>query len=1827
MILRSGSLFLTLGLSLGGVAAPSIAAAQATPAPVRTTAATVIDSDLLSARRLDFQAADRLYARAVLADDLQAVYARLDALAAQGGAGATRALVLKAVLQWRDGAVEAASDTASSAVERGPDADALMLRGRLLDVQGQSGAAANWYRRARAVSNDAAERALIDQRLAIIGVLGRQPGALTDYARTGDAAAARSAVVLGLLGRPADALALYPDREGKGGANRYGEAIRVADWSIAADRADAPDAAWRAVTAATTAEDRLYALALVVEAFRDRNDLAGAAAYLAAKPNSVETAQTRLDVLLELNRYDEAVGLARTLDSTAAQERLLGVLRAAGRTSDVEAEYARLIKAQPDQPRWSNALAALYLEQGEAERAVGVYRAFFAANRSRPAAQIEAARRMIAMGLGDQARRLLDEASDNAELVAAVRRFEIETAIDQGRNDAAEAGLADLRRVSGRDPVLMMSAAEDYERLGRQDLALATLLDIERAGGALNDEQQSHIAELAFAAGQPQEALRRWRALWAKTELPARKTYLQRLIIRAAQRTGQLDQLGTELEQKIQSGAADQGEVNLLVEIRIEQGDGAGAERAVQTYAERSRAGEVRTLEQLAAVQARLRNTKGLNQTLARLADADPANADGYLRRLVINLLRFPDPDESDAARNARVDALLQRIRAVGRQDDAQAARFAALIYTSAYRLDEALVQYRRALVLAPDDVDALLEYTGALKAQGDYARAAGLLQFKADTATTPAAFVAAVNGLLDLMSASSDADVKPIPADLIQSRLGWARRAAFERILQDGDDVRLSSLVGDIAQDRDDPQTHLRALQASLAVAGDQKPAVLRQLIALTSPGDAGLGDAGLGDARLKAVYGRRLVAMRKPYPPEVYADLAQTFLKQGDAAGAERAFALMGDMGGLVNLDALRGGAYASAGRTAEALASYRLALLQDQDSLDLLTQTAVLMEGAGRNDEASDLYWRAVGLLIQRQPPRLVGDAPPNLDAAQYAPALVEGLILTWPRAETTQRIAQWKTAFAAALASAAPDASSTLLDAPRLALAVAINHRLAVALDDPTLLDMEAPLLQRYGQDAQYLRSLAAVRAGGPDSDPRDWPIADLRRQAKVSGNFNLDLALAFEAEDRTQLKALIAQAIDADKPWREAREAGSYGPQPAMLVSLLMTAADLATPTVIREDLLPALDATPFRDLALFDVYRVDPERFQKLETAAGRRLLADPVLIGLLVTRGNDPLPVAGGAARGRGGVSPLQAMVARFDADGLIGLYEALVERQDQQGEGSALQAPIVGMLLDGDLTPARQARLQTLLLRDIAAERPGLPNSVADFAALLLRLDAPQANRPLLLTAARAAAVRYPDGAMLPKVLEAWFAGDRDGAFEALSGLIEATRAGADSPLQQLAQTRFAAERRRAFDVFLAQPNADREAAARFQRRFLTGALKQPTPDPQMLAAYTRLAAWEPTNVAYVAPLMTLQARAGDFAAAAAAARPYVEAHGDDQEAATALGLALRLSGDEAGATRVAQTASIDLDDADWIGQLATRAATPRSGEGDMLNAFDALWTAYQTRFPQAPAVVALSAPATQATVADGAKPGPLHALNAADRTPAQAAEALRGLWRNTAPRGREDGDAADRQALIDALVDPAATPLLQRPEVIAEIEAELAALSPQSQGRQMRLYDRVARGILAQGDPAGRMAALTARLDGPALRFHDLALYLALADAGERPLSPEAMNGLRRQMQEAAAPSAGLRLVAARVFGRSGDAATAAALVQAALLQTLYPTTDDQSAGDPPLAPGAFVAALAAIPDGRARQSAYGDLKVVFDRQAASPGVARFGDLPPLGASVAR
>ena len=81
----------------------------------------------------------------------------------------------------------------------------------------------------------------------------------------------RAGVVLALTGKPEEALALYKPAED--GNQAFKQLIRIAEWSMAAkDMAKAQESAWGALRSAKLKRDRRYALTVLAEAYRQREE-------------------------------------------------------------------------------------------------------------------------------------------------------------------------------------------------------------------------------------------------------------------------------------------------------------------------------------------------------------------------------------------------------------------------------------------------------------------------------------------------------------------------------------------------------------------------------------------------------------------------------------------------------------------------------------------------------------------------------------------------------------------------------------------------------------------------------------------------------------------------------------------------------------------------------------------------------------------------------------------------------------------------------------------------------------------------------------------------------------------------------------------------------------------------------------------------------------------------------------------------------------------------------------------------------------------------------------------------------------------------------------------------------------------------------------------------------------------------------------------------------------------------------------------------------------------------------------------------------------------
>lgn len=1694
-----------------------------------------------------------------------------------------------------------------------------------LDAEGHLAQALPLYRQARDQAQDAAQRRRLALRVAIAEAV-RRPDTLVAFAAGMPVAQARPiADVLALLGRPQAAFALA----GRGGT--VAEQLARTQWALAAsDAAGARTAAAQAFSAARSVDDKRYALALLVEAYRTGGDLAAALPVLDNLPQDEAVAAARIDVLLELGRYRPAIAAIERTSNADIRRRLTGVLDLAGDAAASEAEYRRLIAADPHDADLYARLAAVYLTRGDEAQAIATYRALFAANRGRPEVLTDGARAMIAMGLQDQAVAMLAGSAGDPAVATATHLFLFETYLDHG--DGAQA-LAELQAVQRSDTAgrLTDAIADGYERLGRPAEALALLRRREAQGPALGYDARVRIAQLAEATGDDADALARWRALWAETSLPARRSYLERQIVALARRMHQLESLAQALAARLDAGTLRPGEIDLLVALRLAQGRPDAAADAVRRYAARSGASEAVVLGRLAQLYGRVRDYDRLEATLRRLVALDPGHRDTHVRQLILTLLRHDDGSGSPAQRQAELDRLMAQLSDAG---DAGTAAFKATVYAQANLDGPALAALRAAVAARPDDADALSRLAAELKRQHRVDEAVSLLQAAADRATATPAFLAAIDALVDTVAGGGAG---------AHDALDWAERRVLERIATDGAGARLLGLLADIAAADADYDLQRRAVEAQVAVAGEQRGYVLRELVTLAGGGVSdGGGVAIIGDPRAKLVYARRLLALGKSFPPDLYADLAATLLKQGDEAGAERAFAMMSGMGGLVNVDAAKGDAYAAAGQPARALTNYARALLQDQANLDLLVKTAILYERTGQDAQARRWYWQGVRTLVARQPLQPVGARDERgLDVRRYYPTLIEGLLLNWPqdaaagqamRADLNQR-------FAAEVAALDPARAGALADHPRLALLVDLGHRIADAQHgDAALAGWDATLDRLFAQDAAYRRAATLRRhltgTGGVDvAAGADWPIAALTVQAEDVDNTELRFVLALARDDGEAARAQLAVALAQETAARAAEATATTETiREPVYLKLLADAMDRLPPDRVRAMVLAPLQASPARDAILFDLFRADADRYARLQAIAGAPLLGPDALVRLTIERGNRPLGISLRVSRhdASGGLGWLD----QFSADQLLALYDGLVSRL-AQGQGDSMFSDVaLTALTKRTLTASQQQRLSAILDRDIAIVRDPRARSGASLDARLLQWEAAPANRDLLLRAARAVAARYPDSARLPTVLDRWYAGDTRQAFVALAGLGDALAAnGQSTPWLGTAIARhFPDVHRDQIAAFLADPHPDPKAAATVYQRFAVDD-PQTTPE-QRLALIRRMIALDPANPVYRVRLLTVQAQAADWAAFAPDLKAYVAAHPDDTGAATMLALVERLLGHDDAAAAVAAAAGVDPDDPDGLVRLLNRGRAARSQDDVSVDAlFVPVYEAYLRQNPQRPAVVAVEARQGRAIdpAAHGADAalGPLFAAARGD--PALAPQVLRAMWRESAAVSGEGDVGRIRRALVYTLA--AATKgqgvgadLLARPAMAAELQRYPAVMAPIDQAQQTTLYDVGAFGPARSGDGPAQVAAMLATLRSGAGDADLIHRLLALANRIDARLAPADLALLDARLRAMPVASPDGRLAMARLYARSGDLATAEGLLRAALVQTLYPSGPLDAVEDLSATMATMVATLALWPDAAAQRRVYGALAQILEKRKLGPSGGDLPSLPPLGGAAA-
>ena len=1248
-------------------------------------------------QRLDLAAVDELFQRAILDHGgIDKAVKRLRVTAvdtAETNQERSNAWLTIAHLHWRYGQLAAAADATKYALEIREDVDGMLLYARLLDARGEPDGASPWYERAAQATRSAAERDFIRLRLTLSDASNRNVDTLIELAKERDRAFRnRAAITLALLGHADSATRLYEVSAELG--NPFRQRARIAHWAIESGQFElAQMESWHAFEAAATRADRLYALALLVEAHRKDGALAELLVRLAPETSGGEydpdLLETRIDVLIVTENYDEAIDFYHTMDDKrvdpASRRRLINLYQAAGRPDEMVAEYEELMAAEPDIVSWFAGLASHYLNVAQPDAALAVWHKLVASNPDRVEVLTEAAETMVQMGFVDEAVAMIEDhmAVAGPSLDALLFLFELRHG--RGEEDAALGALERLQAALAGGTHGIRDLADAYERLNKPEESIRILESLRTSEGELGYNERMRLAWLYSFAGRKEDAMGAWQDLWVSVDSPARRHLAETQFLLLATELNQLGDIVVDLEEKLILRRADRNEIGLLVRIYTEVGDSLSATEVIEEFARYSGDGEIDRLRRLSRVHMMLSDYAAYDKVLRELVIADPDNRLEHTQNVVLNMLAYDIAEESQG-RFGEIQRWLGQLREL--DNEGVSGEFEAGIYSLGGFAEEAIASYRRALVTDPENSDNLLLLADMLKNAGRRDEAVEMLQYAAEHAADNSAFVVAVDGIINMIGARSFNETLTAR---MRDTFSWTRRIILERIAGHDDKFYLYQLLADIAQEVGDMQAAFVALENSLSEAGVRRPAVLRELVTLATPnaGFAGF-TTGTGDAERQITHGRRLVGLKQELPPEVYINLGKVLLKEGAVQDAERAFDRIDDITGMIDVERTKADLFYEAGITDRARDAYTRALNVRRDDLSLLTRTALLREALGQDAVAHTLYFRGLSNLLRTQPstrptqrpgtsrrPAVVAlgldaDTSVTRDYRQYFEALMQGFLITWPDDE--------------AVAFETVEAVKAMFDTEFEVIAKSLAAEGAQPVPDPERADLaQYPRLERMSWFAKRVADRAADRSLRTHVDAElhkhfaieatkaapDAPL--LRRQidvAKRNDEFETAVRLARAADDEDGLVSLLRGRIDAG----EYRDGLGY-------------ARSLLDPIALRRLLTAAAPTLKENKRAFAQAISTAPDAVLGVEEDLGRELISATELVDLLndseVADDTDNPFVAS--------VGIWKFIKAKWDVDQQIGYFAAYAARQEKNEYLTSLAQAMLHDLLSQELTPTQ--------------------------------------------------------------------------------------------------------------------------------------------------------------------------------------------------------------------------------------------------------------------------------------------------------------------------------------------------------------------------------------------------------------------------------------------------------------------------------------------------------------------------------------------------------
>lgn len=985
--------------------------------------------------------------------------------------------------------------------------DDIIARAEMLDALGRDKDALDLYS-ALAKRNmdpplDPALEKKIQLRRALMGEAGTSEG-LAEFAwdKSKDRGLRNeAAIILALRGDQKTAIGTYV-ASGESTV-RFRQEIRRAEWALDAKMFDeAQAAAWLAVENAKMQRDRKYALSVLASAYR-RDDATNELLERLEKTENMSREMRELWVRLlrEEGRADDALRLfgeaaAGSFDAPMRRQ-LLEICRETGRADVLVDSFARLIREEPDNLEWRSGLSRYFLEEGERQKAIDVWKDI-ESQQSKPKQLLEAAYSLESIGLEDVADRLARQASRDADYRERALMFVFQMHINNGKQDAALKVLRELDR-EGASSASRAKVADGYERLGRPDLAIATLERLrEDLGGFLGTDLEMKLAIQLSRVNREAEALAIWRALWSRMRATPRGRFVEDRMMTVAARTGRLAKIAIELEDRLAQGKVDTEGVELLVRLYIKVGDPASATEIVEEFMKQS--GGAKTAEAYRDVLQRkskiylaCQDYYNYEQVIRELVEKDPENRIDHLRELAMSQLE-----------RGRLDLcveLLPTIREASGADIEIADEFEAGVYGLCGMKNDALRAYVKGMGRNPGRIDTYLLISNLMRETGREMEAARMFQYLAQTADRDDLFTIAIDGILNLRAQRGTR----VPASIVQ----WALRTTLERLAGRSDRFYLYRLVTDLAADLGDMPLAIRTLKSGLPVAGERRTPIMREIMSKAQSMDPAsrrmIGGQNIfkpsanWDATDYIMVGRRLLGQGDHVPPQTFMNLATVFIREGDVDAAMRTFNRAAEV--LEYSEVLReaAGVLEGTGRPEQALQYYRRLLAVGADDPALVLKVASLEEQLGNTRRAFDFYHRGLQQVLARKPRYMSFEkktqAPQpyvyigaNISVEdQVLPSFIDGMVVTASPDDVTRVAQSMRASIEEDLATVPdePDAKAeqhALVNYPRLAARLGVWRSLVLSSGDFATADaLDKRVLARFSEDRDVSVEILASRA--------------------------------------------------------------------------------------------------------------------------------------------------------------------------------------------------------------------------------------------------------------------------------------------------------------------------------------------------------------------------------------------------------------------------------------------------------------------------------------------------------------------------------------------------------------------------------------------------------------------------------------------------------------------------------------------------------------------------------------------------------------------------